>query len=141
MALQETGKQRAARIPLDYFKHSDAMSRWKFYLSVTALALAVLYLGSGFLLGQRSESRYSHGPVHAVHQAWESQCEVCHVPFSPIKHDNWLVAWSSPNQARARTLGANRATPGRPIMRANEPTTLLAVPAVIGIIVDAMCPW
>jgi len=93
MASQETGKQRASRIPLDYYKKPDKLARWKIGLTLTALILTGLYMGSGFLLAKRAEVRYSPGPIHNVHQAWEQNCEVCHVTFQPIKQDTWLATW------------------------------------------------
>ena len=44
---QQTGKQRAGRIPLDYFKHSDRIQRVKLWLT----GLAVLFVSATLTLG------------------------------------------------------------------------------------------
>jgi nitrate/TMAO reductase-like tetraheme cytochrome c subunit len=93
MAQQETGKQRASRIPLDYYKRPDRLATWKSRLTILALALVVLYLAGGWALGTQGEQRFSHGPVASVHQAWENRCETCHVPFQPIKQDSFLTPY------------------------------------------------
>jgi predicted CXXCH cytochrome family protein len=90
MAVRETGKQRAARIPLDYFKHPDRLVRTKYQLTFLAIFAAVAFWAIGWLLGDRGRVQYSHGPVNVVHAAWETNCEACHVPFEPIRGDHWL---------------------------------------------------
>lgn len=90
MESKTTGKQRAVRIPLDYYKHRDALSRWKLGLAFLAplLALAWWFGGDAWSSGQ-SGLRASHGPVAAVHATWEHQCEACHVPFQPVGPETW----------------------------------------------------
>jgi hypothetical protein len=92
-AAKITGKQRAVRIPLDYYKHLDALTRWKLALAFLAsvLALGWWFGGDAWSHGQTA-LRVSHGPVAAVHATWEQRCEVCHVPFQPIGSETWPVA-------------------------------------------------
>ncbi len=78
---RETGKLRAQRIPLDYFRKSDAITRTKLWLTGAALVAALVWWLSGWVPGVQANLRYSHGPVAGVHQAWEAQCEACHVNF------------------------------------------------------------
>lgn len=87
MPPQETGKQRAARIPLDYYKKPDRLGRWKRGLGVLALLLAVGWPLAALVRGHRAELDYSRGPVAAVHATWDANCNACHVPFSPISGD------------------------------------------------------
>ena len=87
MPLQSTGKQRASRIPLDYFRRSSRLDRGKLLLAIAAGAIA---LGGGALLivsKERQEAWISPGPVASVHAMWENDCMACHVPFAPIRDD------------------------------------------------------
>jgi hypothetical protein len=94
MAAKNTGKQLAARIPLNYYKNPDALTRWKRALALLALVLALgwWFGGDAWSRGQMAR-RVSHGPVAAVHATWENQCEVCHVPFRPIGPQTWPAAY------------------------------------------------
>ena len=47
------GKQKASRIPLDYYKHPDPLVRWKRLLAWGLAALAVVWMGSAFLFGDK----------------------------------------------------------------------------------------
>jgi hypothetical protein len=89
MPARETGKQRAVRIPLDYYKHPDRIERWKLGLGGVALAAAVAWPVLGLIplggLPDAVEETYSRGPVAAVHATWEADCAACHTPFSPIR--------------------------------------------------------
>jgi hypothetical protein len=85
----ETGKQRAARIPLDYYKKSDRLERWKLWLGLAALLATGGWLAAGLLRDDRGRGYYSRGPVATVHVAWESNCNACHVPFTPINGQTW----------------------------------------------------
>ena len=98
MADRMTGKQRAARIPLDYFRAGDGLARWKLRLSWLALAASIGWWAIGFAPGlsrgvlAESDSallRYSHGPLTRVHATWDARCDACHAPFRPISKDAW----------------------------------------------------
>jgi hypothetical protein len=102
MASQETGKQRAARIPLDYYKKPDRLAAWKLRFTLLAVILTGLYLGMALLPARDVEARYSHGPVHTVHQAFENRCDVCHASFQPIKQDVWLTSFMGKPSADER---------------------------------------
>src|SRR3954451_16887790 len=88
---RETGRQRATRIPLDYFKRPDALTRWKGWLSLLALLVAGGWAVSGLVRSDQGRLSYSRGPVAAVHAAWDSDCAACHVDFSPMSRQNFLV--------------------------------------------------
>ena len=85
--MQETGKQRASRIPLDYFKSPDYYARWKGRLTLVGFIAALVYGTTVFL--PNGESQFSRGPVAHVHAIWDSQCTACHVPFEPISEHTW----------------------------------------------------
>jgi hypothetical protein len=95
MAAQETGKQRAARMPLDYYKRPTRLERWKERLGALALLVTVAWLVGGLLRKDQGELRYSRGPVAHVHQTWEANCTACHEPFVPIQSDHWATTYVS----------------------------------------------
>jgi hypothetical protein len=109
MALRQTGKQRASRIPLDYFKHPDLMERWKTRLLVLAVLLAAGWIGFGYLRSDTVNLRYARGPVASVHAAWEANCNACHVSFTPIQGGSWasgLVGDSHASDAKCQSCHA-----------------------------------
>src|SRR5947209_6574635 len=99
---QETGKQRASRIPLDYFKRSNYVERWKLWLTGRALVLAVGWWASGWVSSDQGRMRYSRGPVADVHATWETECTVCHTPFKPIDASpkNWATTFLGQSTAQ-----------------------------------------
>ena len=46
---------------------------------------------AGVTLPTRGTRFYTHGPVAAVHAAWEERCDACHEPFKPVNGNTWLV--------------------------------------------------
>ncbi len=84
-AVRETSRQRATRIPLDYFKRIEGLERWR--LGLSALALVVVLGGWAawsWVRGDQVRGTYSRGPVAAVHAAWDNDCAACHRDFVPI---------------------------------------------------------
>jgi hypothetical protein len=109
---RETGKQRAVRIPLDYFKHADGLTRWKLTLTALALLLALGWWASGFVTSHEGRLRYSRGPLTAAHATWEANCETCHAPFSPINGVHWstpLLGKSAEDNSRCQNCHAGPA--------------------------------
>jgi hypothetical protein len=92
---QETGKFRASRIPLDYYKHPDRLDRWRRRLLGLAVVLSVGWCGLTLLRGDSGRLSFSRGPVAAVHATWEDRCQTCHVSAtSPISSETrWLPEW------------------------------------------------
>src|SRR5947209_10416723 len=87
---QETGKQRATRIPLDYFKYPNGLEKWRHWLSLLALIVVLGgWLGWGLVRSDQVQATYSRGPVAAVHAAWDHNCAVCHVNFQRMSRENW----------------------------------------------------
>ena len=71
------GKQRASRIPLDYYKHPDPLVRWKRRLTWGLAALTIVWIGSTFLFGAKGllgQRRFSHGTVAVAHKPIENDC-------------------------------------------------------------------
>jgi hypothetical protein len=67
----------AQRIDLNYFKRPTGLKRAKFWLSVGALALALVWIGwHGFA---RDSRVYSSGRMSEAHAVLEKECTACHV--------------------------------------------------------------
>jgi hypothetical protein len=91
MPAPETGKQRASRIPLDYYKRPNALDRWKNGLAAVALVVPIGWVASGWLRSDGGQLAYSRGPVASVHATWEENCTACHTPFTPIGGNTWAT--------------------------------------------------
>jgi len=104
----ETGKQRASKIPLDYFRHASPLDRWRLWLAIIALAATLAWIGWAVVNGKAAQLRYSPGPLAEAHALWDDQCEACHIPFQPIKATNLpLVARGTrPADERCRNCHA-----------------------------------
>src|SRR5205823_2370177 len=84
-----SGKQRASRIPLDYYKKPDRMTlRKRFWTKVAAagaLVWLLTYLPASMVPAGRNtplgNNRFSHGPVCKAHQGMGFECSACHVSF------------------------------------------------------------
>src|SRR5438477_7798322 len=108
---QETGKQRASRIPLDYFKRPNVVERWKLWLAGLALVLAVGWFASGWVSSDQGRMRYSRGPVADVHATWETECAVCHTDFRPIDSKNWATVFLRKSESSAERCETCHAGP------------------------------
>src|SRR5437879_713801 len=86
-----TGKQRAARIPLDYYKKSDVLGKWKCWLGWAALIVPMLCFGVSFGMGEQGDFHASRGPVSSVHQNWDASCSTCHTTFTPISSNSFRI--------------------------------------------------
>jgi Cytochrome c7 and related cytochrome c len=83
-----TGKQRAARIPLDYFKHPTFLDWGRGWWALAIAALVALgWAASGWLMSGQGQTYYSRGPVTAVHATWDNDCMACHTAFTPLSGD------------------------------------------------------
>src|SRR5437868_13499083 len=96
MAKQVTGKQRASRIPLDYYKGRDGITKGKLALSALGFLVPIVWLASGFSFGgpsmieanNRGRMRYSRGAGAQVHAVRDGRCEAC-------DDANALIGWKS----------------------------------------------
>jgi hypothetical protein len=102
MPPQETGKQKAARIPLDYYKHPDTIQKVKRWLWIVALVLSGLWLVGGVLSGNQAQQPYSRGPVAEVHYKWNDDCARCHTSFHPLSGENWMNRVVNPHTSDAK---------------------------------------
>lgn len=99
MPPRETGKQRAERIPPDYFRGGNRLDRGRVILAAIAAAAAMGWWGIGVVANRRSDLWASPGRVAAAHAAIETNCTACHVEFAPIRHDAWAKLWSTDRHA------------------------------------------
>ncbi len=107
-----SGKEKASRIPLDYFKRSNYVERWKLWLTGLALLLSVGWWASGWVSSDQGQMRYSRGPVADVHATWETECTVCHTPFMPIDAQNWATLFlGTPPGAAERCTNCHAGPP------------------------------
>jgi hypothetical protein len=106
MPAQETGKFRAARIPLDYYKKPDLLGRWNRRLLVLAILVALGATALGLLRADRGSGLVSRGPVAAVHATWDNNCDACHAPFRPVSGEAWLGHTLDPSHASSEKCTA-----------------------------------
>jgi predicted CXXCH cytochrome family protein len=90
-----TGRERASRIPLDYFKTPSLWERRKWLITVIAVVAVAAWWTAGVLLGRQNGPLHSPGSLASVHHTWESNCTACHADFCPIRDDAVSVAWES----------------------------------------------
>ncbi len=72
-----TTKRLAQRIDLNYFKRPHPFRRWRFWLSLGAPLLAVLWLAWYGLSGNNRV--YSNGRMSSAHAVLTAKCDACHV--------------------------------------------------------------
>src|SRR6476659_9828009 len=91
--LPTSGKHRASRIPLDYYKHGDQLSRRKRFWTRLVLLLTIVWclllIPAAYMLTTTKNSpvglqRYSHGQVCRAHATIGHECSACHVDFPMV---------------------------------------------------------
>ena len=80
----ESAKQRSLRVPLDHFRHADALVRLKLALSAALVLLACGYVAWLLFSGRTGARHASPGQVASVHSAWNDDCQSCHLSFRPL---------------------------------------------------------
>ncbi len=93
MVDRQTGRQRAVRIPMDYFKSPNRWERGKWIATVAAIGTAVIWWTFGTLLGKPKSEFYAPGKLTSVHQTWENQCSACHAGLHAIRDDSLGSRW------------------------------------------------
>jgi hypothetical protein len=91
---RETGKGRATRIPLDYFKTPNRIEKTKLGLTALAVVASGAWVAWGAFMPSGPESQYSRGPLmskHADNADIARSCETCHVPFTAISEGCWMM--------------------------------------------------
>src|SRR5262245_6824568 len=86
---QTSVKQRAARIPLDYFRLKSMLERCKQGLALVAVLAGAGYMAWSALGGHETTKYYSPGKLSAAHTMWENRCEACHESFVPLGAGAW----------------------------------------------------
>ncbi|MBV8052759.1 MAG: hypothetical protein JOZ80_16350, partial [Acidobacteriaceae bacterium] len=77
MSRVRTAKTVAKRIDLQYFARPYPWRKWKFWLSVSVPAIALVWIAGATLSGQNKV--YSSGPVSEAHAVFGDRCALCHV--------------------------------------------------------------
>src|ERR1700722_18127032 len=81
-----SGKDKAARVPLDYFRKTGSGRK-------IAVVIALGVVGVGLLVSLAFgwwRDLASPGQLNWVHSAWEHDCSVCHEPLKPTSSRNGL---------------------------------------------------
>jgi len=96
----QTGKMRVRRIRLDYYRDRGRYHRWRWFGAILAALTIGLYLGwvSWSPAGVR---HLSTGPLSRAHAALGTNCQACHVDFTPIAADAWRLQPAAAAQATA----------------------------------------
>lgn len=84
---RESTRQRALRIPLDYHRARGTLAHWKWMLTLACAAAGGAYLLWMAAGGKPAASQISPGVLAKDHARWDSDCQACHVPFSPQRGD------------------------------------------------------
>lgn len=77
-----TTKKLAQRIDMHYFKYPHPLRRWRFWLSLAAVVVAVGWIAWAAVA--RDEVIYTSGPVSEAHSVIGQQCNVCHIEQSGV---------------------------------------------------------
>ena len=85
---EHSGKSRAQRIRLDYFRGRSHLQRNRRIAVLVASVAAVSYL-AWIGLAPGGTGHLSSGRVSAAHASFEQNCALCHVDFVPIAADAW----------------------------------------------------
>lgn len=81
-----SGKEKAARVSLDYFRKAGR-GRWAITLGLLGVMLVVI--GVSFASGGWRQLALP-GKVHHAHASFEDRCASCHAPFQPSSSGNPL---------------------------------------------------
>jgi hypothetical protein len=127
MASQETGKDRAARIPKDYFKAVDPLEKGKRWLALGAVAVGLGWWATSLVPGVHGNRWYSRGPVAQVHATWDDTCSACHVPLTPIRGEKWAYPLTGDvRAAEARCQACHTGPPHHASQKAEDTPTCAA---------------
>lgn len=79
---RETGKQRSQRIQIDYYRQRGRLYVGRYLCALIGLVAAALY--SLYVIAAGGSAQVITGPVAQAHAAFESDCQQCHLEFTPI---------------------------------------------------------
>jgi hypothetical protein len=83
--VREIGKSRSQRINIDYYRQKNWLTRSRGLLALAAVILAAAYCV--YVYGSGGAMHLSTGPVASAHASFESDCQQCHLDFTPISGD------------------------------------------------------
>jgi Cytochrome c7 and related cytochrome c len=72
-----TTKALAKRIDLQYFTRPNLIKRWRMYLTIGFVVLAVGWIA--YAAVSRNQKVYTKGPLSSAHAVLTTSCDVCHV--------------------------------------------------------------
>ncbi len=76
----ESGKQRAGRLALDYYKHQG----WKPKSIAAVVVCVALTCVAAAMYAGRGQANFSPGPLSAAHAAWDQKCKACHTGLGSV---------------------------------------------------------
>jgi hypothetical protein len=102
-AIAETGKGRASRIELLYYRRRDFLGRWKIRLAIVGLLFTVV--GLVYTLSRPNWGIFvsSPGRTASAHATWNDDCSACHAVASPQGADNAFATASNASESRCNT--------------------------------------
>jgi hypothetical protein len=83
----ESSKQRALRIMLDYHRRGDALVRSKHLWTLIGSFVAIAYVAWLLFGGTSAQEQLSPGPLAAAHATLNTRCAECHQDFVPLDSD------------------------------------------------------
>ncbi|HEX4380097.1 MAG TPA: cytochrome c3 family protein [Candidatus Acidoferrum sp.] len=72
-----TAKALAKRIDLQYFKRPNLIKRWRMYLTIGLVVVAVGWIAYAGI--SKNQKVYTKGPLSSAHAVLTTSCDVCHV--------------------------------------------------------------
>lgn len=85
-----SGKSRAQRIELDYFRRPSWGLRIKWIGSAIVAVICTAY-AVAVVIRDGSNSHANTGPLALAHADLEEECAACHTPFQPLASDAFLA--------------------------------------------------
>ena len=97
----------------DYFEQPHWIRRWKMWLSVLAILVAVGWGVADRVWAKKLAVYHTHGNVARVHAAWENDCEACHQPSSTASFwENGPLSLITGTQGRWKSLTCEKCHAG-----------------------------
>jgi hypothetical protein len=107
-----TAKALAKRIDLQYFTRPNLIKRWRLYLSIGLVALAVAWVAYAGIA--HKQQVYTKGPLSSAHAVLTTSCDVCHVRDAsfraPVSDKACLACHDAPTHNHLQTFTPNCAS-------------------------------
>jgi len=115
--IRQTSRGQVSRIDRSYFQRRSRFQQARWWLIVACLAL-----GAAWAVWGAFDNRLHHSPgdVAAVHAKWETDCNACHVPFSPIKDNTWLSTAATRQAMDGKCEACHRGPAHHPLQMSAE---------------------